>query len=90
MGDPQTGEHQEVLPPISSFFGPAVSPLNWPHRPSPGTAPVSLPPLPEPAHPPAIPVAITTAATKQSQPHVEGPSFAPPPAATVNTNIGLV
>ena len=30
VNDHQAGGRQEVLPPISLFFGPAISPVDWP------------------------------------------------------------
>ena len=87
--DNQSGGRQEVLPPISSFFGPAISPVDWPRvtgnapaprQPSPGT---SMPPPPPPGlvHPGSFAQTPTTtqapATTQQSRLSTEGTIFLP-------------
>ena len=56
----QTGGCYEVLPPISSLFGPATSPVDWPrvmgntpapYHPSPGVTSMPPPPPPGLIHP---------------------------------------
>ena len=69
----QTGERCEVLPPISSFFGPAISPVDWPTRPSPGVTSVLPPPPPGPVCP-GSPMQ-TMVAVQQPGPPTEGLIF---------------
>lgn len=90
----QTGQTREVLPPISSFFGPATSPVDWPTRPSSGVSHSTLPP-PELVRPtlPTLPTPLAPVTTQipanTQQPCLSAEGFTPPSSSLLTTLTSL-